>query len=293
VSKQTIGIVAKPKSERALELARQLIQWVEAKKIPYYLGEELVETLGSGAEVGVASRSEITSHCNPVVVLGGDGTFISVSRHPGKSPTTIIGVNVGTLGFLTEITADEMLKTVESVLSGEAEIEERNLLEVKLIRAGKTIAEYFALNDAVLTKEALARIFAVECNVDGQFATVVRGDGLVVSSRSGSTADSVAAGGSIVHPQVDALLITPISPFSLTTRPLVVPGKSRINLQLPESNGEGGQEVHLTVDGQTGSPLQGGDLIEVTTSKRSVRFAKSPSKNYFQILATKLKWALD
>ena len=289
----TVGIVAKPSNRRALELTRKLIAELSSKGIPFLLDESTAGGLGDAqqAAAGVVPREQLTAKANTIVVLGGDGTLISVSRHPADPPPVVIGVNAGRLGFLTEVTADEMLETVHAVLEGKARLETRFLLSATVTRGGKEVAQYTAVNDVVVTKEALARIFEVGLQVNDELATNIRGDGVIVSTPGGSTAYSLGAGGSIVHPQVEAILITPICPHSLTSRPLVIPGKSTVKLLVSPGVDSESNSVYLTIDGQTGMALRSGDEIRVTTSPHSVCFAKSPSKGYFEILGTKLKWA--
>ena len=289
----TIGIAAKTTQPIAHKLTRDLIDWIKDRGFSFLLDREI------GTEIGlsktnpelVVERNRLTTLCNPVVVLGGDGTLISVSRHPSKSSPIIVGVNIGTLGFLTEITVEELYPTLEKILVGKGNIEKRPLLKVKVVRHNKEVNQYLAINDVVITKQALARIFGLHLSVDKQFAALIRGDGAIVATPVGSTAYSMAAGGSIVHPQVDALLVTPICPHSLTSRPLVLPASSDINLKVASPLTSYNDEVHLTIDGQEGMQLHADDEVSVTTSEHSVFFAKSSSKSYFEILGTKLKWA--
>ncbi len=288
-----VGVVAKIHHTSAPELSRRIIAWLEQRGIQYRLGLEIAERLGVAADdpVILVDRDRFTSICDVVVVLGGDGTMISVSRHPSERPSTIIGVNLGTLGFLTEITIDELFSTLEAAVNGNVAREPRYLLSAEVKREGKIISRYTAINDVVITKEALARIFSIALWVDDQFAATVRGDGVIVATPVGSTAYSMAAGGSIVHPAVSALLVTSICPHSLTSRPLVLPGKSTLRLTVSSATTEDEPEVYLTIDGQEGRGLTSGDEVIITTSDRFVYFAKSSSRSYFQVLATKLKWA--
>ncbi|MCB0346336.1 MAG: NAD(+)/NADH kinase, partial [Bdellovibrionales bacterium] len=248
----------------------------------------------SDAELGSAAivdREKVAAGADIVVVLGGDGTLISASRFPSAKNPRIIGVNMGTLGFLTEITRDELFDILAQTIAGETRTEERSMLSVEVLRDKKVVREFAAMNDAVLTKQAIARIFSVDLLVDGEFAATLRGDGVIVATPGGSTAYSMAAGGSIVHPQVDAILVTPICPHSLTSRPLVLPGSASLTLKLhmraPSQNGD----VYFTVDGQDGMELAPSDQIRIKKSPHSVRFVKSPTRTYFDVLGTKLKWA--
>lgn len=283
-----ISIVAK-NNERALNLVKDLVGWLENKKIVFALEDTLSDFIQQSnilkKEAHFIKREEATTLSKNVVVIGGDGTLISVCRYPSKISPVIIGVNQGTLGFLTEITAEEMLSTVEGVLRGTQKTEQRPLLET-------TVGDqtFYAFNDIVVTKEALARIFGVEVMIDDEISAVIKGDGLIVAPPSGSTAYSLAAGGSIVHPGVSAILLTPLCPHSLTSRPLVIPGNSKVKLKIMHNESDKNQ-VYLTLDGQTGRPLHNNDEIFIKTSDYRVKIAKSPSKNYYQILAQKLQWA--
>lgn len=286
------GVVAKPREPRAVELTKQVVTWLTENGLECRVDQEIVGRLGADQNFSAYAleREKFTSVCDVVVVLGGDGTMISVCRHPSPKAPTIIGVNLGTLGFLTEITREELFPTLALALKGDLKKERRFLLQCQVFRQGKAIAEHSAINDVVITKEAIARIFRIELKVNNQSAAILRGDGVIVATPVGSTAYSMASGGSIVHPSVDALLVTPICPHSLTSRPLVLPGTSKLNLKVGLPSLESHQ-VYLTVDGQVGMALLGDDEVTVTTSANFVYFAKSPSKSYFQVLGTKLKWA--
>ncbi len=290
---QTIfGIAAKPTSELAISLTKQLLGWLMARGIQTAIDCECAGRLDliDYAGVQVVERAKLTSLCDPIAVLGGDGTLISVCRHPASNPARstkvprVIGVNLGTLGFLTEIRPEELYGVVESVLAGEALTDRRSLLQCE--KHTEPGVRLYAFNDIVLTKDALARIVTIDVFVDDQFAAALRGDGVIVSSPSGSTAYSLSAGGSIVHPQVSALLVTPICPHSLTSRPLVLPASSSVMLRNIDSDGD----VFMTMDGQVGRPLKSGDEIVISTSAFEIEFVKPPRLSYFEALATKLKW---
>lgn len=288
-----IGIVAKQGHPLSKLLTERLIAWIDSRGLDLRVDREIADELGVARDRPevVVSREEMTTAASPIVVLGGDGTLISVSRHPSGNEPLILGVNLGTLGFLTEITVDEMMPALEETLAGRAQSEPRFLLRAEVSRVGGERSVHFAINDIVITKEALARIFGVNLWVNHDHAALIRGDGVIVSTPCGSTAYSLAAGGSIVHPQVEALLLTPICPHSLTSRPLVLPGSSRVTLEVVTGSQRETDRVFLTIDGQDGMELSHGDRVVVTTSVHAVRFVKSPSRNYFQVLGTKLKWA--
>ena len=283
-----VGIVAKSTHSQAKDLVRDISAFVREKGLEVVVDQETLYLLDN-PETVVESRSLITAFCDLVVILGGDGTLISVCRHPSENSPQIIGVNLGTLGFLTEITIAELKDCIATAVSGKSVLEKRNLLSAEVFRRGFDKVATYALNDIVISKETIARIFPTKLSIDGKLAAIMRGDGVIVASPSGSTAYSLAAGGSIVHPGVDAILITPICPHSLTSRPLVIPGSSLIELEVENDSGE--VSSFLTVDGQEGFSLCAGDKVKITTSKFSVLFAKSPSRTYFEVLGAKLKWA--
>lgn len=289
----TIGVAAKCEHPLAKGLASRFFTWAEEHQRPCLFDVDTGALLGlsSRAPHLVCPREQLTSRCDVVVILGGDGTLISVCRHASRHVPKIIGVNLGTLGFLTEIAVEELFPVLESTVAGKGTFQRRTLLHTTVSRKGETIADYFAINDVVITKEALARIFGVDMELDGAPAAQLRGDGLIVASPSGSTAYSLAAGGSIVHPEVEALLLTPICPHSLTSRPLVLPKTCQIKLRVASDSAAPNDQVYLTIDGQTGMELLDQDEILVTSSEHAVDFVRSPSRNYFQVLATKLKWA--
>jgi NAD+ kinase len=289
------AIVAKPKHPLAEPLMKEAISFLSDSGYSFITDTETSEyypdVLTTVAKE-IVPRSELTSKADCIIIFGGDGTLISVCRHPSENPPDIIGVNLGTLGFLTEIAPDEIIPTLEAYIQDLVKIESRPLMKVSVSTSDEHTeqnpSEYFSLNDVVIGKQALARIFGLRLSVSGEDATLIRGDGLIVSTPGGSTAYSLAAGGSIVHPGVDALLVTPICPHSLTSRPLVVPGSTYIDITLgPDCRAD---SVYLTVDGQEGVPLHKGVLIRILKSEYSITFVKSLSKSYFGILSNKLRW---
>jgi NAD+ kinase len=288
-----VGVVAKNSNPEAQKLLLSLIHWLEKNDLNFRIEQSSARNLRAYAnKVSLhISREKLTSECDPIVVLGGDGTLISVCRHPTDKIPTIIGVNLGTLGFLTEITVGEIIPTLSKVLQKKLPTEERPLLIAEIYRTGEEPVTAHAINDIVLSKEALARIFPVKFSVSGQFAAVIKGDGIVVSTPTGSTAYSLAAGGSIVHPEVNAILVTPICSHSLTSRPLVLPGDRVVELDIGGKREE--KSVYITVDGQEGFPLHAGDRVKVTISDKRVLFAKSETRTYYDVLGTKLKWAMQ
>jgi NAD+ kinase len=221
-----------------------------------------------------------------IFVLGGDGTLLSVARQVWNKNIPILGVNLGGLGFLTEITLDELYPILERVIRDEFEIDEREVLEVGVIRGGKRIAEFVVLNDAVVNKGALARIIDLETTINGEYLSTFRSDGLIISTPTGSTAYNLSAGGPIVYPTLHTIVITPICPHTLTIRPIIIPDDVKIRTLLKSRD----EEVTLTLDGQQGFGLEFEDVIEVKKAQGHILLIKSPYRRYFELLREKLKW---
>ena len=290
---EPVGIVCKISHPRGPQLTKDCIEWLSSRGIEFRLDSETAQGLDLQEihQERLTTREKIATTCPIIMVLGGDGTLISVSRHAGEKAPIVIGVNLGSLGFLTEISADDIFDTLESVLEGQATLWNRRLLQAKVARATGESETFQALNDVVITKEALARIFGIDLYVNGDFAANLRGDGLIIATPGGSTAYSLSAGGSIVHPKVSAVLVSPICPHSLTSRPLVLPEDFEIKLVIATADkGKQANSVFLTVDGQEGRNLSDGEEITITTTRNSVLFAKSPSLSYFDVLSEKLNW---
>jgi NAD+ kinase len=225
-----------------------------------------------------------------VIVMGGDGTLLGMGTRIAQSgrDIPILGVNFGSLGFLTETRIDELYTVLESVIDGTAAYDERAMLAADAYRAREHFDSRIVLNDVVFTKAALSRIIELSVSVTAGPVTTVKADGLIIATATGSTAYNLAAGGPIVHPRVDALVITPIAPHTLTNRPIVIPGADIVEIR-PHVSGTA-DEVFVTYDGQSGYPLRGGDVIRVRRSERSLRLVKAPSRSYFDLLREKLKW---
>lgn len=279
-----VGIVMKPHWPEAREILRQLVDWLRAKDREIVLDLEtaaLVET----QETGLA-KADVPRAADLVVVLGGDGTLLSVARLVESGEVPILGVNLGGLGFLTEITLDELYPVLGAVLSGKYRASRRMLLQVTVHRGGQPIADYVVLNDAVMTKAALARIVDLEVFVEQEFVTAYRADGLIICTPTGSTAYGLSAGGPILFPTMHALILVPICPHTVTNRPLVLPEEVRVQVVLNSQN----EDVYLTLDGQVGFPLQYRDQVEVRRADREITLIASPKKNFYEILRSKLKW---
>jgi NAD+ kinase len=285
-----IGVIARPDLAEAAPALRELVQWLQRRGVKVVL-EERTAALADGSTGGgwtLAPGREVAAQADAVVVLGGDGTLLGASRLIAtERPVPILGVNFGSLGFLTEITLGELYPTLESVLDGRFRYEERRMLRGFVRREGHPDVTDDALNDVVVTKATLSRIIELDVSVDGLFVSTFRADGLIVSSPTGSTAYNLAAGGPILHPTLPAIVLTPICPHMLTNRPLVVSDGSAIEVRL-RSPQDG--EVHLTFDGQRGFPMGRQDSVQVTRSPRTLRLVTAAGRDYYAVLRTKLKW---
>jgi NAD+ kinase len=284
-----VGLVAKHHLEAASGVLAELARWLEARDVRAVFETETAALVGLPSEPTV-SRDDLPKSCDLVLVLGGDGTFIGMAGRIGSSGTDvpILGVNFGSLGFLTEVTLDELYDSLESVLDGHAHLETRMMLRARTRRQGRPLDDRFVLNDVVITKGALSRIIDLSVAIGGQPVMRVRADGLIVATPTGSSAYNLAAGGPVVHPGVDAILLTPIAPHMLTNRPVIVPGASDVRVE-PLMDGTK-EDVFVTFDGQSGYPLQAGDVIEIQRAERPLRLVRAGKRTYFELLRQKLKW---
>ena len=279
-----VGLIAKPDAPAASRVILQVLEWLAAHGLTGVL-EKQTAGLVPAASVQAASKDELPGLVDLLVVLGGDGTLLSMARAVGDLGVPILGVNLGGLGFLTATTLDEMRPALEAVVAGRMAIEERMLLAARLVRSGHTIGEYSALNDVVITKSAMSRIVDLSVSVGGRHATAYRADGLIISTPTGSTAYNLSTGGPILFPTMDAVVLTPIAPHTLSNRPIVIPGAERIEVTLLDD-----QDVMLTMDGQVGVPLRARDTVEVQKAAARIRLLRFPQKDFFSVLRTKLKW---
>jgi len=278
-----IGIFSKHKSDISRKVLLELTAWLRERNYGILMSPETAGIIG---ETSNLKKEEVPSKADLIIVLGGDGTLLSVARltHPFDVP--ILAVNLGSLGFLTEVTLPDMYHTLEQVLKGKSSIERRMLLNAFLKRDGITVQNDFALNDVVINKNA-ASIVNLEVHVNGQYMTSYRADGLIIATPTGSTAYSLSAGGPIIHPSMNALVLSPICPFTLTNRPIVIPSQSTLQVQLTTENEE---EVQVALDGQTGYPMSQDDVLEVKQGPTPVSLIQTKGKNYYQILRQKLHW---
>jgi NAD+ kinase len=278
-----IGIISKPRKQEAGAIILGLCSWMEKRGIEPILDGETASLVGRTSPY---KKEEIPEKVEMILVLGGDGTLISVARLVGEAGPPILGVNLGSLGFLTEITLDEIYPTLERILSGDYRVEERTMLETSLRREKHEAARYLVLNDVVINKGALARMIQMETTVNGVYLNTFRADGLIISSPTGSTAYSLSAGGPIVSPAVKALIISPICPHTLTLRPIVLPDDVTVEVTLLTEH----EDVMVTLDGQVGQPLHYRDVIAIRKARGSIRLILSPDKDYYQVLRQKLWW---
>jgi len=284
----TIGVLARPGLTEAGPALRELVEWLRRRGVAVLVEERTASLLNGASLAGVevAPGREVSARADALVVLGGDGTLLGASNLLER-PVPVLGVNFGSLGFLTEITMPEVYPALEGVLRGEYRFEERRMLRATVRRQDEPEVVGDVLNDVVVTKAALSRIVELEVVVDGLFVSSFRADGLILSSPTGSTAYNLAAGGPILHPALPAMVLTPICPHMLSNRPIVISDDSVVEVRLRTAR-EG--EVHITFDGQRGFPLAGTDTVSVTRSPRSLRLVKAPDRDYFEVLRTKLKW---
>ena len=285
-----IGIVAKSRLSTAGPLLAELARWLEARQVEAIFESETA-TLASPPVGGtVYSRDELPKRVDLVLVLGGDGTLLSMADRIAQAERDIpiLGVNFGSLGFLTEITLPELYPSLESVLAGRAQLDDRLMLQSRTIRGGHDHDRRLVLNDVVFSKSTLARMIDLSVSVNGRFVTRVRADGLIVASPTGSTAYNLAAGGPIVHPAVDALVITPIAPHQLTNRPVVIPSTSEVEVRPHVPTGR--DDVIITLDGQYGYALQHDDVVIIGRADRPLRLVRASARSYFEVLSEKLNW---
>lgn len=279
-----VAIFAKMHDPRCQVVANELVSWLEERGCAPLVDEHLARHISN--QKGIP-QEEIREQAELVVVLGGDGTLISVARLFSGRDVPILGVNLGSLGFLTEITLEELYPRLERCLEGNPRVSERMMLEVTLHREGKAIEKCHVLNDVVINKGALARIVDLETRVNRHFLTTYKGDGLIISTPTGSTGYSMAAGGPIIQPLMSCIVITPICPHTLTNRPIVITDDSIVSVTVTSSFDE---NVYLTLDGQVGFELKEGDSVEIRRALKTTALVMSRSKDYFEILRTKLKW---
>lgn len=283
-----VGVIVKPNHAEAWKTACELSDWLEARGIAL-VGKARVA--GEGTDPAVCDIDSIAdehfgAESDLIVVLGGDGTMISTARLVGDSESFVLGVNYGSLGYLTDFRIEEMFPALEAIFRGEYEVDRRVMLHAEHWRGEEMLATGRVLNDVVINKAALARIIEIEVTLNGLFVNSFRADGLIVSTPTGSTAYNLSAGGPIIYPSMNAVVLTPICPFTLTNRPIVVPDDAIIELKLEKEN----EGVVLTLDGQIGYTMREHDRVRIRKSRTTFNLVQHPNRNYFDVLRNKLKW---
>ncbi|MFH1563916.1 MAG: NAD(+)/NADH kinase [Nitrospirota bacterium] len=280
---KTIALFINPNRKDAAIVLKELMEWLAQEGDYNLLLEEKIATQLDQKELG-SRDSIIFDNSDLVITLGGDGTMLHTVRMMGDKKIPILGVNFGSLGFLTEVTQHELYSSLRDVLTGKFAIEERMMLEAKILN--QHIPSYKALNDVVITKGNLARIISLKVSIDGEYLTTYQGDGLIVATPTGSTAYSLSAGGPIVLPGMQSIILTPICPHTLGVRPIVIPHLSKITIVV-ESDEE---EIILTIDGQQGVKLNLHDEVEISCGERTIKLIKPKKRSFYEVLRTKLKW---
>jgi NAD+ kinase len=277
-----IGIICKPGKKEPLEILEEILPLLRQKGCETFVDSEAAEALNMDGY----SREEISSSADVIIVLGGDGTMLHVSRSVAEKGIPILGINLGSLGFITEVSRDEIFSAIKKMLEGKCAVEERLMLKASIHRGGQETADYAVLNDIVINKGVLARINDLEMYINGTYVTTFKADGLIISTPTGSTAYSLSAGGPITYPTLECIVLTPICSHTLTNRPIVLPDDFNIEVVVKTISGD----VFLTLDGQVGVPLEIGDAIEIKKASFKTKLLVPIAHNYFNVLRTKLKW---
>jgi NAD+ kinase len=283
-----VGIIVKPNNAEAWKTACELSDWLEARDIST-VGKPRMQSESTDplqCELNAIEDERIGAESDLIVVLGGDGTMISTARLIGDAEVLVLGVNYGSLGYLTDFRIEEMFPALEAIFRGEYDVDRRVMLHAEHLRGDESLATGRVLNDVVINKAALARIIEIEVSLNGLFVNSFRSDGLIVSTPTGSTAYNLSAGGPIIYPSMNAVVLTPICPFTLTNRPIVIPDDAEIELKLEKEN----EGVVLTLDGQIGYTMKEHDRVRIRKSRTTFNLVQPPNRNYFDVLRNKLKW---
>lgn len=280
---KSIGILTKPKFPEVKSTLQDVVKWLRDRRIEVVLDTGSAALLG---EKGGVQKTQLVTKADVLLVLGGDGTMLNAARLAGERGIPILGVNMGGLGFLTEVRRDSLYPSLERVFANDFVLEERLMLRTHVHRHGETVTQGGVLNDVVISKGTLARMIELKIEIQGQFVTNLRGDGLIISTPTGSTAYSLSAGGPIIDPAVQSLILTPICPHTLTHRPLIVPAHAEITATLT-SRDDGAM---ATLDGQVGVALAQGDSVDIKLSEHRTRLIRFPETRYYNVLREKLKW---
>jgi NAD+ kinase len=278
-----IGIIGKPRVVEVIKMARDLVNWLEQMGVEAWVEEAIAER--SEGLRGLP-REEIAERADLMVVMGGDGTLLSAARLVASKGIPLLGVNAGGLGFLTEITMEELFSVMEELLRGDVRLTTRTMLDASVVRDGTTMAQHKVLNDVVVNKGALARIIDLETYINDEYLTTFKADGLIVSSPAGSTAYNLSAGGPIVYPSLRSIILTPICPHTLTNRPILLPDDVTVKICV----GSVDKDVYITFDGQVGYQVEEGDRVMVRIASQPLKLIKSPHRSFFEVLRSKLHW---
>lgn len=284
-----VGVVIKPQLSEAVPTLRRLAEWLSARGVRLLGGPEIEQArsaCGVGDSIDIVAHEEMARSVELVVALGGDGTMIAAARLLGEADVPVLGINYGTLGYLAEFRSEQMFDGLEAVFGGEYVVEARVRLAVEVFREETLCMRNRVLNDVVINKSALARIIHIEAYLDRHLISAFRADGLIISTPTGSTAYNLSAGGPVIYPSMNAVVVTPICPFTLSDRPIVVPDDALIEVLLKTHN----EEVFLTLDGQVGLPLAVGDRVLIRKSRTPFKIVQPPDRNYFEVLREKLRW---
>jgi len=280
---KSAGIFCKPRKEEICAVVPRLAEWLRERGLEVCFDSVAASCFTPPAKI---TLDEMSAQIDLLIVLGGDGTLLHAARRFPECEAPILAVNLGGMGFMTSVTTEEAFPLLEDVLAGRHRLSPRMMLKAELLREGKIIQQQEALNDAVVTKSALSRILDFDVSVNGQFLGLYRADGLIVSTPTGSTAYSLAAGGPILYPVLQAFVLTPICPHMLTNRPLVLPDSVQLELDF----GALAEQAYLTLDGQVGFELERGDRITVSKSPHRVQLVRPQEQTYFKVLRNKLRW---
>lgn len=280
---KNIGILTKPKFPEVRPTLQGVVAWLRERSITVLLDTTSAALL---SEPGGIQKTQLASQADVLLVLGGDGTILSAARLAADQSIPILGVNMGGLGFLTEVRLANLYASLDRVFANDFALDERLMLQTHVHRHGETVARGIVLNDVVISKGTLARMIELKIEIQGQFVTNLRADGLIIGTPTGSTAYSLSAGGPIINPAVQALILTPISPHTLTHRPLIVPGNVAIEVMLTSKD----DGAMATLDGQVGIAMTQGDTAVIQTSDRRTKLIRFPENHYYEVLREKLKW---
>ena len=283
---KTVGVIVKPNHAEAWKTACELSDWLEKRGINAIGGPKIHSDDPDRCGIDTVADDKFSSESDLIVVLGGDGTMISTARLVADADVLVLGVNYGSLGYLTDFRIEEMFPALEAIFRGEYEIDRRVMLHAEHWREAEMLTSGRVLNDVVINKAALARIIEIDVSLNGLFVNSFRADGLIVATPTGSTAYNLSAGGPIIYPSMNAVVLTPICPFTLTNRPIVIPDNAMIELKLQQEN----EGVVLTLDGQIGYTMHAGDIVRIRKSRTTFNLVQPPNRNYFDVLRNKLKW---